>query len=127
MKLILSNESKLPIYEQIKEQIKTAIYSGELASAERLPSLRGLAKDLRISVLTVTRAYNDLEKEGLISSQQGKGYFVLRQDPKHIIEQFTYECEALIKEAVKNARAAGLRREEIYNILNTILEESHYD
>ena len=80
MKLLLSNTSGVPIYEQLKAQIKEAILSGELAEGEALPSLRQLAKDLRISVLTVTRAYTQLEQEGFVTNVQGKGCYVLSRD-----------------------------------------------
>ena len=77
MKLIISSVSGEPIYEQIKNQIRAAILSGELQPGEALPSLRKLAKELRISVLTVTRAYNELADEGLVENMQGKGTFVM--------------------------------------------------
>ena len=75
--IVISNSSDLPIYAQIKEQVKEQILSGELEEDEMLPSLRQLAKDLKISVLTTTRAYNELEEEGFITSRQGKGFFVM--------------------------------------------------
>ena len=78
MKLIISSVSGEPIYEQIKNQIRSAIMSGELTAGEALPSLRKLAKELRVSVLTVTRAYNELADEGLVENVQGKGTFVMR-------------------------------------------------
>ena len=77
MKLIISNVSGIPIYEQIKQQIKSAILSGELQAEETLPSLRTLAKDLKISVLTVTKAYTELEQEGFVKNVQGRGCFVM--------------------------------------------------
>ena len=77
MKLIISNVSGVPIYEQIKQQVKAAILSGELKEDEALPSLRTLAKDLKISVLTVTRAYTELEQEGFVKNVQGRGCFVM--------------------------------------------------
>ena len=77
MKLIISNISGMPIYEQIKQQVKSAIMSGDLQADETLPSLRTLAKELKISVLTVTRAYTELEQEGFVKNIQGRGCFVL--------------------------------------------------
>lgn len=78
--IVLSNSSDLPIYEQIKEQVKTQILSGELSENEMLPSLRQLAKDLKISVLTTTRAYNELEEEGIYyQAEQGKGFLLCRE------------------------------------------------
>lgn len=79
MHIVISNSSDLPIYAQIKDQVKEQILSGELIEDEMLPSLRQLAKDLKISVLTTTRAYNELEQEGFITSRQGKGFFLLCQ------------------------------------------------
>ena len=78
MKLIISNISGIPIYEQIKQQVKSAIMSGDLQADETLPSLRTLAKELKISVLTVTRAYTELEQEGFVKNIQGRGCFCLR-------------------------------------------------
>ena len=79
MRIIISNSSGMPIYEQIKEQIKEAILSGEVAEGDMLPSIRQLAKDLKISVITTTRAYNDLQQEGFVTNVQGKGCYVLPQ------------------------------------------------
>ena len=84
-----------PIYEQIKEQIKAQILSGELAEGEKLPSLRRLAADLKISVLTTTRAYNELEAEGYITSQQGRGFFVMSSSSQLLREQlWRHSCKA---------------------------------
>ncbi len=87
MKIVILNTAKIPIYEQIKEQIKAAIYSGELVEGEVLPSIRQLARDLKISVITTTRAYNDLEQEGFIVSVPGKGCFVMPKNSELIREQ----------------------------------------
>ena len=87
MKLIISNISGIPIYEQIKQQVKAAILSGELKEGEALPSLRTLAKDLKISVLTVTRAYTELEQEGFVKNVQGRGCFVLGSGSELMKEQ----------------------------------------
>ena len=87
MKLIISNISGIPIYEQIKQQVKSAIMSGDLQANETLPSLRTLAKELKISVLTVTRAYTELEQEGFVKNIQGRGCFVLGQGSELLREQ----------------------------------------
>ena len=87
MKLIISNVSGIPIYEQIKQQVKAAILSGELKEDEALPSLRTLAKDLKISVLTVTRAYTELEQEGFVKNVQGRGCFVMGRGSELMREQ----------------------------------------
>ncbi|MDF2839017.1 MAG: putative transcriptional regulator, partial [Evtepia sp.] len=84
MKIVIRNTAGSPIYEQIKEQIKAAIYQGDLKEGETLPSIRQLARDLKISVITTTRAYNDLELEGFLASVPGKGFFVLPQNSQLI-------------------------------------------
>ena len=91
MKIIISNTSGIPIYEQIKEQIKSAILSGEIEENEMLPSLRQLARDLKISVLTTTRAYTELEQEGFVTNVQGKGCYVMGRGSELIREQLLRE------------------------------------
>ena len=93
MHILLSNSSDLPIYEQIKEQVREQILSGELKENDRLPSLRRLAADLKISVLTTTRAYSELEEEGYITSRQGKGFFVMSSSSELLREQLIKEVE----------------------------------
>ena len=93
LKLIISNVSGVPIYEQIKRQVKAAILSGELKEEEALPSLRTLAKDLKISVLTVTRAYTELEQEGFVKNVQGRGCFVLGSGSELMKEQLICKVE----------------------------------
>ena len=87
MKIIISNQSELPIYAQIREQIKEQILNGQIKEGEILPSVRSLAKDVGVSVITTTRAYNDLEKEGFIATMQGKGSVVLSSNNKILKEQ----------------------------------------
>ena len=103
MKLIISNVSGVPIYEQIKQQIKAAILSGELQAEETLPSLRTLAKDLKISVLTVTKAYTELEQEGFVKNVQGRGCFVMGSGSELIKEQLICKVENNLTEAIKAA------------------------
>ena len=100
MHIVISNTSDLPIYVQIKEQVKEQILSGELEEDEMLPSLRQLAKDLKISVLTTTRAYNELEEEGFITSRQGKGFFVMSSGSNLIREQLIQEVEKNLNSAI---------------------------
>ena len=100
MKLIISNISGIPIYEQIKQQVKAAILSGELKEGEALPSLRTLAKDLKISVLTVKRAYTELEQEGFVKNVQGRGCFVLGSGSELMKEQLIRIVENRITEAI---------------------------
>ena len=93
MKIIISNQSELPIYAQIREQIKEQILNGQIKEGEILPSIRSLAKDVGVSVITTTRAYNDLEKEGFIATMQGKGSVVLSSNNKILKEQFIMRIE----------------------------------
>ncbi len=122
MKLIISNVSGTPIYEQIKQQVKTAILSGELQTGEALPSLRTLAKDLKISVLTVTKAYTELEQEGFVKNIQGRGCFVLGTDSQLMKEQLICKVENNLTQAIKAAKIAGLSNEELHHLLNILLE-----
>lgn len=122
MKLIISNISGVPIYEQIKRQVKEAILSGELKEEDALPSLRTLAKDLKISVLTVTRAYTELEEEGFVKNVQGRGCFVLESGSELMKEQLIRKVEHSLTEAIKAAKIASLSNEELHHLLNILLE-----
>ena len=122
MKLIISNASGIPIYEQIKQQVKAAILSGELHEEETLPSLRTLAKDLKISVLTVTRAYTELEQEGFVKNIQGRGCFVMGRGSELIQEQLICKVETSLTEAIQAARVANLPSEELHRLLDILLE-----
>ena len=124
MKLILSNLSGVPIYEQIKQQIKGAILSGELKEEEALPSLRTLAKDLKISVLTVNRAYTELEQEGFVKNLQGRGCFVQGRGSELMKEQLIKKVEAGLTEGIRAARFAELTREELHRLLDLLWEEN---
>ncbi|BAQ31757.1 GntR family transcriptional regulator [Bifidobacterium scardovii] len=108
MKLIISSVSGEPIYEQIKSQIRAAVLSGDLASGEALPSLRKLAKELRVSVLTVTRAYNELADEGIVQNIQGKGTFVMSKGNELMKRQLAERVRAGLAEASTAARAADI-------------------
>lgn len=123
MKLIISNISGVPIYEQIKQQVKSAIMSGNLQENEMLPSLRTLAKELKISVLTVTRAYTELEQEGFVKNIQGRGCFVLGQGSELLREQLICKIENNLLEAISAARVANLSEEELHHLLNILMEE----
>lgn len=122
MHILLSNSSALPIYEQIKEQVKSQILSGELYENEMLPSLRQLAKDLKISVLTTTRAYNELEEEGFITSRQGKGFFVMPSSSDLLKEQLIKEVESGLNIAIAAAKRASMTEDELINLLKLLLE-----
>ena len=114
----------LPIYEQIKEQVKTQILSGELSENEMLPSLRQLAKDLKISVLTTTRAYNELEEEGFITSRQGKGFFVMPRGSDLLREQLIKDVETNLNNAILSAQRASMTDDELVQLLKLLLEVS---
>ena len=124
MYIVLSNSSDLLIYEQIKEQVKTQILSGELSENEMLPSLRQLAKDLKISVLTTTRAYNELEEEGFITSRQGKGFFVMPRGSDLLREQLIKDVETNLNNAILSAQRASMTDDELVQLLKLLLEVS---
>lgn len=123
MNIILSNTSKEPIYEQIKRQIKEAVLRGELREGDPLPSIRQLARDLRISVITTKRAYDELEKEGLLVSVVGKGSFIAGQNPSFLREQRLKAIEEQLSAVVRECRAFGLGLEEIKTMLEILYEE----
>ena len=122
MQIVISNSSDLPIYAQIKDQVKEQILSGELIEDEMLPSLRQLAKDLKISVLTTTRAYNELEQEGFITSRQGKGFFVMSSGSDLIREQLIRDVELNLTRAIQSAGRAAMTNDEIISLLRLLLE-----
>lgn len=121
MKLIISSVSGEPIYEQIKTQIHSAVLSGELNAGEALPSLRKLAKELRISVLTVTRAYNELADEGVVQNIQGKGTFVMDKGNELMQRQLETRIRESLAEASRGAKAAGIP----LDALDRMLEEEY--
>lgn len=125
MKLIILNVSGVPIYEQIKQQIKSAILSGELQEGEALPSLRTLAKDLKISVLTATRAYTELEQEGFVKNVQGRGCYVMGRGSELIREQLIRKVESGLSEAISAAETANLSAQELHHLLDILLEGDH--
>ena len=122
MKIILSNRSGIPIYEQIKEQIKAAIFSGELQEDDMLPSIRQLARDLKISVITTTRAYSDLEQEGFLASVQGKGSFVLPRNTELARENAMHKMENGLSDAIAAAKAESITKEELIERLHLLWE-----
>lgn len=113
MKLIISSVSGEPIYEQIKTQIRSAVLSGELKAGEALPSLRKLAKELRISVLTVTRAYNELADEGVVQNIQGKGTFVMDKGNELMQRQLETQIRESLAEASRGAKSRRHSAERI--------------
>lgn len=123
MKIIIKNSSELPIYEQIEEQIKAQILAGRVAEDEQLPSIRQLARDLKISVITTTRVYNDLVSEGFIVSVAGKGYFVAPRNNELLRERMLCEMEEAIEQVVTNGRNAGLSDDDIIAAIKQYMEE----
>jgi len=123
LKIIISNSSDKPIYDQIVEQIKNLIINGELAEAEMLPSIRNLAKELQISVITTKRAYEELEREGYIVSVPGKGSFVSAQNKDLLKEARIRIIEEKLAEAVQAARTVGISMEELSEMLKILYEE----
>ncbi|BDR53116.1 GntR family transcriptional regulator [Bombiscardovia nodaiensis] len=118
MKLIISSVSGRPIYQQIEDQIRAAVLSGDLAAGQALPSLRTLAKDLRISVLTVTRAYNELAQEGILENIQGKGTFVMSSGSERMQEQLAEQVQAGLERVVQEARQADIGIGELHTMLD---------
>lgn len=117
---ILQN-SGVPIYQQIAEQLKTDILAGKYKEGEYLPSIRGLAQELRISVITTMKAYELLQTEGLISASPGKGYYVNAQNSEMLLEQHIRRVEDSLLDAIKSAKIAGLGNSELIEMLKTLL------
>ncbi|WP_223067729.1 GntR family transcriptional regulator [Paenibacillus caui] len=122
MRVIISNSAGLPIYTQIKNQIKDAVLTGEFKEGDALPSIRKLAAELRVSVITTTKAYSELEDEGFISAVQGKGYFVTL-NKERIREEYLYKIEHQLLEAIEFAKAAGITREELLETMSFLMRE----
>lgn len=122
MQFVVSGQSTLPIYEQIIGQIKTAIVAGELKQGDMLPSIRALAKDLQISVITTKRAYEELEKEGLIFSVSGKGFYVCEQNTDLLREKKLAMAEKHMLDCIRECREAGMNREDIMEMAEVLLD-----
>ena len=123
MEIIISNSSDKPIYEQIGMQVKNLIMNGTLSAGEALPSMRVLAKDLHISVITVQRAYEDLTRDGFIETVSGKGSFVAAQNKEFIQEEQLRVAEELLQKVAEIGRAHGISYEQMTNILKLFYEE----
>lgn len=122
MEIIISNSSDKPIYEQISTQIKNAILSGELTTGQALPSIRSLASDLNVSVITTKRAYSDLETLGFIETRQGKGSFVAGGNLELLREEQLRHIESLLQKALREAETASVSLSELHDILDTLAE-----
>ncbi|MDD3217733.1 MAG: GntR family transcriptional regulator [Lachnospiraceae bacterium] len=123
MKIVISNHSELPIYAQVKEQIKEQIMTGVILEGTKLPSIRQLAKDLKISVITITRAYSELESEGYIATMQGKGSVVLGRDNDLLREQYLRRIEEALETAIETARFLKLSNEELIDMLGNLIDD----
>ncbi len=126
MEIIIRNTVDKPIYEQIVTQLKAQIIAGALSPGEALPSIRALAKDLKISVITTKRAYDELEAQGFLYTVAGKGCFVAEKNLDLIREQRFRELEDHLASAVELARSCGVTPEELVNMLRTLSEEEEY-
>lgn len=120
MDIIISNSSGEAIYEQIVSQVKAQIISGQLSEGDALPSMRALAQSLRISVITTKRAYEELERDGFIVSQTGKGSFVKGQNREFVREEYLRQTEVLITQACDKARIGGITAEELHELIDII-------
>ena len=123
MRVILSNSSPEPIYEQIARQVRAQIIAGELEEGSLLSSIRSLAQDLQVSVITTKRAYGELEREGLIDTVGGKGTFVAAQNPQFLREKRISLVEKKLAEAVSEARLVGLSLDDLAEMLQLLAEE----
>ena len=120
MNIIISGQSGIPIYEQIKEQIKTSILTGELTENAPLPSLRQLARDLQVSLVTTTRAYSELELEGFVQTMPGKGVYVKKINDAFVRNKYLKEAEAALTTAVRRGKLAGLSVNDLHEMLDKI-------
>ncbi|MCY6960360.1 GntR family transcriptional regulator [Clostridium brassicae] len=125
MKIIISNSSGEPIYEQIKNSIKSQIIDGTLEEGEGLPSIRSLAKELQISVITTKRAYSELETEGFIETVAGKGSFVASQNKEFLMEQKLKIIEEKLLEVVNESKMINLNFDEIVEMIKILFEETN--
>ena len=123
MDIIISNSSSKPIYEQITSQVKNMILTGQLKEGAPLPAMRLLAKELRISVITTKRAYEDLERDGFIETVVGKGSFVAKKNTQFVREEILKLAQEHIKEAVDAAKSGGITAGELHEMVDIFYEE----
>ncbi|MFA9380828.1 MAG: GntR family transcriptional regulator [Acetanaerobacterium sp.] len=123
MKILISNTSDIPLYQQIKDQIKDAVFTGELSEGDALPSIRNFANDLKVSVLTIRRVYDEMEQEGFVTSQIGVGTFVsagnlelLRDSKRRLVEQ-------KMQNMIKTAKTLSISKEELNTMMDILYEE----
>lgn len=123
MHIIVNNTSMVPIYEQIMEQIKMAIVNGRLLEDTMLPSVRALSKELKISALTVKKAYDNLEQEGFTVTVHGKGTFVAAANPGRMKEEWQKQIEKDLEQTIAKARRCGLTEKEIRSLFEILMSE----
>lgn len=123
MEIFINNHASRPIYEQIADQIKSSIMSGELRAGEAIPSIRAMAKSLHISVLTVQKAYDKLQAEGFIETTAGKGCFVSAQDQDFYLEEQQRKIEEHFAETIEIARRSGIKLDALQGLLTLLYEE----
>jgi GntR family transcriptional regulator len=123
MNLTVSTMSQIPIYEQIKQQIKEQIFGGKLKSGEQLPSIRFLAKELKVGVITCKRAYEDLCAEGVLVSHPGKGFFVAEVDRENVKQNHMQIISEQLSDTLGLAKQFGITQREIHDIIDIIYEE----
>lgn len=123
MKILISNSADKPLYQQIKEQIIDAILNDELAEGDPLPSIRNFASDIRVSVLTIRRVYNELEREGFTTSQVGIGTFVSTGNVELLRDSKRHMVEKKMQELIDMAKRLGIAKEELYAMMNILYEE----
>jgi GntR family transcriptional regulator len=124
VRVVLSNSSGVPLYQQIKDQVGAAILSGELTEGAALPSVRALARDLRISIITTTRAYAELAAEGFIASVPGKGAYVRPLDSALVREQMLRQVEEGLQAALDASGRAGIQRDDLVRMLDGLIAAS---
>lgn len=123
MHIIINNSSMVPIYEQIVDQIKAAIVTGEIKAGDMLPSVRQQSKDLKISALTAKKAYDALEEEGFVTTVHGKGTFISETNKDRIYEEQVRDVEKDIAKAILKARQSGIADDDIRSIFDMIMED----
>lgn len=124
MKILISNTSDAPLYQQIEEQLIDAILKGELTEGKPLPSIRAFANDLKVSVLTIRRVYDDLEKEGFVNSQVGIGTFVSARNIELLRDSRRRLVEQKMSDMIQTAKSLGITQEELNDMMNILYEES---
>lgn len=123
MKIVISNTVNMPIYEQIVNQIRDAVINGELKAGEGMPSIRVLAKELTVSVITTKRAYEELEKEGVIESVHGRGFYVCEQKNDHLREKQMMNIENRMSDILKDCENAGMTLDDVIDMVRVLGEK----